>query len=84
MQEAMGAGAGWLCRERVWRAMGSGRCAGGWVDGVVDAWGGTLGAAAGIVNAAGVTLGAAVGITLRAGDGVGFLPGAGSAGRGSS
>ena len=29
----MGASAGWLFRELVRRAMGSGRCAGGWVGG---------------------------------------------------
>ena len=62
----MGAGAGWLCWERVWRAMGSGTCVGGQVGGVGAARGGTLRAAVGIVNkeVGGGTLGAAVGGTL--------------------
>ena len=48
----MGAGARWLCWEQVRRAMGSCRWVGGWVGGVGDARGVTLGAEVGIVNGA--------------------------------
>ena len=50
MREDMGAGAGWLCQERVRQEMGSGRCAGGWVGVVVATRGETLGAVVEIVK----------------------------------
>ena len=50
VQEAIGAGAGWMCQEQVQRAMVSGRCTGGWFGGIRDDMGVTLGVAVGIVN----------------------------------